>query len=135
MTWKHGHPTINCILMIKKALLLIDHGSKRHTANDMLFDMVALLREQRPDIIIHGAHMELAAPTIDDGVNDCINSGATYIAAFPYMLSPGQHAIKDIPRLVKSSVSKHPNITVEIMEPFGIDIRLAELILKRSKLL
>jgi sirohydrochlorin ferrochelatase len=120
---------------VLNALLIIDHGSKRKAANHMLFDMVKLLREKRPALIIHGAHMELAAPTIEEGINKCIENGATHIIAHPYMLSPGRHATEDIPQLIKSILHGYPEITFEVTGPLGIAPCLVQLILERSNLL
>ncbi len=120
--------------MTKKALLIIDHGSKRESANAMLGDVVALLRQQRPELIIHGAHMELAAPSIADGVQACVDDNATHIVAHPYMLSPGRHSMEDIPKMVNDALLRHDGVTGEVTAPLGVDISLAELILKRANL-
>ena len=120
--------------MNKKALLIIDHGSRRKSANHMLFDLVKFMREQCPDLLIFGAHMELARPTIDEGIQWCIKKGATHIIAHPYMLSPGRHATEDIPRMVNESMKAHPNIGFELTDPLGIDIDIVSLILKRAGL-
>ena len=74
------------------ALLIVDHGSRRAEANDMLEGVGDIVRKQRPELIVHTAHMELADPTIADGVRSCIADGATEIIVHPYMLSPGRHA-------------------------------------------
>ncbi len=63
---------------MKQALLIIDHGSRRKAANHMLFDVVKLMRDQRPDLLVYGAHMEIAIPTIKDGVDWCVKRGATH---------------------------------------------------------
>src|SRR5205085_1800716 len=61
-----------------QAILIIDHGSVRKEANDMLTDVAALLRTVVDgDVIVEHAHMELAAPTIEEGVNACVAAGAT----------------------------------------------------------
>ncbi len=119
---------------MKTALLIIDHGSKRKSANHMLFDIVKLMREQRPDLLVFGAHMELALPTIQDGIDRCVKNGAEHIIAHPYMLSTGRHAMEDIPRMVKQAVSKYPNITCKVTPPLGVDLELISLILKRAEL-
>ena len=116
------------------ALLIIDHGSKVNTANLMLENVAALLREKRPNLIIEIAHMELASPTIQDGINLCISKGATHITAHPYMLSPGRHATKDIPDLVQEALAQHPHITHTITDPLGIHSKIADIILERSAL-
>ncbi len=120
--------------MTRKALLIIDHGSRKKSANHMLFDIVKLARLQRPNLIIYGAHMELAEPNIQQAVAWCINHGATHVIAHPYMLSPGRHAIEDIPRMVKESLSKHPDISYTVTPPLGVNLDMISLIMKRSGL-
>ena len=51
-------------------------------------------------VIVRFAHMELAEPSIDQGFADCVEAGADEVIAFPYMLSPGRHSTRDIPRMV-----------------------------------
>ena len=116
-----------------KAILLIDHGSKRDEANEMLACMANLVQAMvgRRAIVRH-AHMELADPTIEDGVRSCIEAGATEVVAFPYMLSPGKHATGDIPRLVGAAAAAYPHVTVRVTPAFGVHEKLAEVVLLRA---
>ena len=84
-----------------RAILLVDHGSVRPEANHML-DCVANLLQAMvgPEVLVRAAHMELAEPLIPDGVDACVAAGATELVVFPYMLSPGKHSTRDIPRIV-----------------------------------
>ena len=118
-----------------KALLLIDHGSRRAEANDMLGCMARLVQHMAGDqVIVRFAHMELAEPTIEAGVAACVEAGATEIIAFPYMLSPGRHATSDIPQMVAAAAASHPAVTVRVTPAFGVHERLGELILSRAGL-
>ena len=48
-----------------RAILLIDHGSRRHAANDMLHEVAALVESVAAGaVIVVPAHMELAEPSI-----------------------------------------------------------------------
>lgn len=119
----------------RQGLLIIDHGSKKKAANHMLFDLVKLIRDLKKDLVVYGAHMELAKPDIFDGITWCIKQNITKLTIHPYMLSPGRHATQDIPRLSKTIMETHyPNIPYYITEPLGVDIELASLILKRAYL-
>jgi len=117
-----------------KSLLLVDHGSRRSEANDMLEDVARLLRQKRPHLIIHIAHMELAEPTIAQGVQACVQNGATEIIVHPYMLSPGRHATQDIPQMAQEAAKAHPNITITTTAPLGLHEKLADVVLERSNL-
>lgn len=117
-----------------KSLLLVDHGSRRSEANAMLEEVARLLRQKRPDLMIHVAHMELAEPTIAQGVQACVQSGATEIIVHPYMLSPGRHATQDIPQMAQEAAKDYPNITVTTTAPLGLHEKLADVVLERSNL-
>ncbi len=116
-----------------KAILLIDHGSVRKEANEMLEAVAALVRRMAgPSIIVHAAHMELAEPTIATGFRRCVEEGATEVIAFPYMLSPGKHSTRDIPRLVAEAAAPFPDVKHRVTDAFGLHEKLAEVVLERT---
>jgi sirohydrochlorin ferrochelatase len=118
-----------------KAILLIDHGSRRNEANEMLGDMANLVQAMAgDDIIVRFAHMELAEPTIAQGVAACVEAGATEITVFPYMLSPGRHVTSDIPRMVCEAAEPYAHVAFSVTPAFGIHEKLAEVILERAKI-
>lgn len=114
-----------------KAIIIIDHGSRYPAANDALLDVVQLMRDSCPDCMVEAAHMELAEPTIEQAINTCVNQGATTIIAHPYMLSPGRHAIRDIPNMVMEISADYPEIVFEVTEPLGLDQQIVNVIKKR----
>ncbi|HEY7406758.1 MAG TPA: CbiX/SirB N-terminal domain-containing protein [Gemmatimonadaceae bacterium] len=116
-----------------KAILLIDHGSVRQEANEMLERVADLVRQiAGPGVIVHAAHMELAKPTIAAGFRHCVEEGATEVIAFPYMLSPGKHSTRDIPRLVAEAAAAFPHVGYRVTEAFGLHEKLAEVVLERT---
>ena len=118
-----------------KAILLIDHGSRRDAANEMMNCMANLVQAMAgSDVVVRYAHMELSEPSISAGVRDCVEAGATELVVFPYMLSPGKHSTGDIPRLVAEAAAPYPQLTVRVTSAFGVHEKLAELILGRAGL-
>ena len=116
-----------------RALLLIDHGSRRPEANEMLQCMAALVQRMAGEsVIVRHAHMEIAEPSIARGVESCLAAGATEIIAFPYMLSPGRHSTADIPAMVAAAAKAHPDVRVRVTPAFGIESELGEVILRRA---
>jgi sirohydrochlorin ferrochelatase len=118
-----------------KAVLLIDHGSRRDAANEMMDCMANLVQAMAGSgVVVRYAHMELAEPSIAAGVQACVEAGATELIVFPYMLSPGKHSTSDIPRMVAEAAQAHPALDVRITSAFGVHEKLAELILGRAGL-
>jgi sirohydrochlorin ferrochelatase len=116
-----------------KGILLVDHGSRKREANEMLGDVEKLVQTMAgPDVIVRHAHMELAEPTIAQGIASCIEAGAREVIVFPYMLSPGRHSTSDIPRMVNEVAMHHVGVRFSVTEPFGIDEKLGQVILARA---
>ena len=126
--------TTEKIILDKIAILLIDHGSKKSTANEMLVDIGKMMSALRPKVIVEIAHMELADPNIAAGFAKCVKRGASFIKIFPYMLSQGRHVSEDVPRLVQSAAEFFPHITYEMLPPFGLHPKIVEIILERASL-
>ena len=120
---------------MSKALLIIDHGSKREDANKMLEGVAEMLRRQRPGLIVHIAHMELAEPTIRQGFDACVRDGASAVIAHPYMLSPGRHATGDIPSMVEDAAAAFPHVKFCVTAPLGLHDKIGEVVLERAGLL
>ena len=118
---------------MKPAVLLVDHGSRRAEANRVLEELAARLQERLPDRIVHFAHMELAEPTIAQAISACLAEGATEIVLHPYFLTPGNHSAVDIPRLARSALSGHPNVTLRMTPPLGVHEGIVEVVLERVR--
>lgn len=118
-----------------QALLIIDHGSRRPDAGAMLAELVRLARDRVGSaLIVEGAHMEFAEPTVADGFDRCVARGATEVIAHPLMLAAGQHATRDIPRLVAEAAARHPGVSHRVTPPLGPDPRIVDVVLERCGL-
>jgi sirohydrochlorin ferrochelatase len=116
-----------------KGILIVDHGSQKREANDMLRSMADLIQAMAgPDVIVRYAHMELAEPDIAAGFSSCVQGGATDVTVFPYMLSPGRHSTADIPRMVANVARAFPNVSFSVTPAFGLHEKLAEVVLERA---
>lgn len=118
---------------MKKALMIVDHGSVFAAANDQLAAVAGMVRDRDHgfDIVLH-AHMELAHPDIAEAFRDCVRMGAGHITVCPYFLAPGRHSTTDIPALVTAAAARHPGVAFTITEPLGLSPNLIDLVLERT---
>jgi sirohydrochlorin ferrochelatase len=112
-------------------IVLVDHGSKKSAANDMLLDVAALFRRVSGQRIVEAAHMELADPSIGQAFDACVAQGANMVVVHPYFLSPGRHSTTDIPRMVAEAAARHPHVRYHVTQPLGLDEKIAQLIIER----
>lgn len=85
-----------------KSLLLVAHGSRREQSNEEVRLLANKLASRCGDEfpVIHSAFLELADPLIPDGLQKCLDEGASSIIVLPYFLNTGRHVAKDIPDIV-----------------------------------
>ena len=109
----------------KVGVLLIDHGSRRASSNDRLLELAAAYERRSPDhYVVRAAHMEIATPSIEDGIRDLIETeGVGRIVCHPYFLSPGRHVQEDIPELVGAAIETL-GVTIPIVttDPVGSNL-------------
>ncbi len=116
-----------------KGILIVDHGSVRSEANEMLRSMADVIQTMAgPDVVVRYAHMDLADPNIAAGFSRCVEAGATDVTVFPYMLSPGRHSTSDIPRMVADVARTFPHVSFSVTPAFGLHEKLAEVVLERA---
>ncbi len=114
------------------ALILVDHGSRFHGANDMLLDVVEMVKQLSGLTRVYPAHMELAEPSIRQAFEQAVREGATAVVVHPYFLSPGRHSTTDIPRMVEEAAAAFPGVQHCVTAPLGVHPKIGEVVLERS---
>lgn len=117
-----------------KSLLLVAHGSRREASNQ---EVAALSQRvmQNTDTsfdIVEYAFLEIARPSIEEGLRTCIEAGAREIVVFPYFLAAGRHVVADIPNDVAPVEAEHPEVSITIAPHLGESALLVDAILGLS---
>jgi sirohydrochlorin ferrochelatase len=114
------------------ALILVDHGSRFPEANEMLLDVVAMVKRLSGLTRVYPAHMELAEPSIRQAFEAAVRDGATAVVVHPYFLAPGRHSTTDIPRLVKEAAEAFPSVEHCVTAPLGVHDKIGAVVLERA---
>jgi sirohydrochlorin ferrochelatase len=114
---------------VSRALIIVDHGSRREEAHEHLEWIAARVRVLRADLPVYVAHLELAAPSIQEAIDRCVADGAREIWVHPLFLGPGRHLSEDVATLVEAAASRHAGLSTRITRAVGQVPDLAELIL------
>lgn len=116
---------------MKRALLIVDHGSRNPDARAATAALTRTIAAQRPEWLVDYAHMELAQPDFDTGVDALVARGARKIYLHLHFLSAGFHVRETIPELIEKALVRHPSLEFETSAPLGEDPRIPDLILAR----
>ena len=115
----------------RRAILIVDHGTRNEAARETLMRLAADLATARPEWLVGHAHMELAEPSLGTGIDALVSRGATHIYVHLHFLGAGYHVRETVPKLVAAAIERHQSVTIETSEPLGHDPRIADLILDR----
>lgn len=113
------------------SLLIIAHGSRRAASNDEVRALADAVRTQPGQAYAHveAAFLELAEPSIAEGLAALAAKGATEIVAFPYFLAAGTHVAQDIPEAIAEFSASHPGVAVRLAPHLGASAALPAAIL------
>ncbi len=117
-----------------RAILLVDHGSRREAANVALEAAAEAVRARAAEgdrVAI--AHMEIASPTIPEAIAALGAEGVRALVVVPWMLSPGRHAREDVPRIAREAAAAAGIEDVRVAEPLGGHPALADVALQRVR--
>jgi sirohydrochlorin ferrochelatase len=116
-----------------KALLLVAHGSRRDASNDEVRDLTRQLRKADGRFQhVACAFLELAEPSIPDGLRAAIAAGAGEVVVLPYFLSAGRHVVTDIPAEVAVVQAEHPEVPIRVAPYLGAAEGIAQILLQQA---
>ncbi|MGD8843851.1 MAG: CbiX/SirB N-terminal domain-containing protein [Gammaproteobacteria bacterium] len=117
-----------------KALLLVAHGSRREASNEEIRELTRRLAGKADDAFgyIDCAFLELAEPSIPDGIQRCIDAGAAQVTVLPYFLSAGRHVAEDIPAEVRVKQEERPDVDIRIADYLGGSAEIPTLLLQTA---
>lgn len=118
---------------MKKAILIVGHGSRSTDAQDIFSEIVNMVTTKMPDKTVRGAHMELCSPSIESVIEDLVtNEEVTSISLVPYFLYKGIHIKEDIPNIIEDLSNKYPHIKLKLGRPIGAEELLADILVQRA---
>ncbi len=118
---------------MKRAVLLVGHGSKIEGSNEAMSLVIDELRRRDSSTLFQTAFLELQSPNIPNGINSCINQGAQEVVVVPYFVQTGKHVVHDIPRIIGEAKAAYPKISISLSNYIGFDLRLVSVIEDRIK--
>ena len=118
---------------MKKAVVLLGHGSIRESANVEVRAMWAMMQAQLPELDIRGSFVEVAEPALEQVIEQLANEEVEQIVIVPMFLTRGNHLSNGIPRILDAMTEKYPNIKIDLTQHLGADPLLAEIIKNRLR--
>jgi sirohydrochlorin ferrochelatase len=116
---------------LKKALLIVDRGSREPEVRLELQDICALAKSRAGYDYANYCFLEVLPPFIEEGISSCVADGAETITVMPYFLYPGMK-LKDT---VKQSarIGRDKKLKMAITRPLSHHPSMPLLVVERIK--
>ncbi|WP_102348387.1 sirohydrochlorin chelatase [Bacillus sp. Marseille-P3661] len=112
-------------------VLYVFHGSRMKKATEFSIQFVKKCMEIISIPIQEHCFLELAAPSMKQGIDSCVKRGATRIAVVPILLLTAAHAKKDIPEEIERLRELYPEVEIMYGRPFGVHEKIIEILIER----
>lgn len=103
-----------------RPLLLIGHGSRDAQGRQNVLDFAAAYQALDASRPVIPCFLELTDPTIQNGVDRCVEAGYTDISALPVLLFAARHNKFDVTNELDRARQRHPQVTFHYGRHFGI---------------
>ncbi|MEW6379071.1 MAG: precorrin-8X methylmutase [bacterium] len=116
---------------MKKAALLLGHGSRIQKANESLYSIAEMVKSKSGLAIVKPVFLQFASPGLLEGIEYCLAQGVEEILVHPYFLYTGAHVLQDIPAMIESIRQDHPSVRIRLTPPLGVHDKLVDIVLER----
>lgn len=114
-------------LPIQRPLLMIGHGTRDEDGRQTFLDFATAyeaLDRSRPVV---PCFLELTQPSIQQGIDRCVEEGYTEFSALPILLFAARHNKFDVTNELDKAKQRHPHLKFHYGRHFGISPGILEL--------
>ncbi|MGB3788690.1 MAG: sirohydrochlorin chelatase [Phormidesmis sp.] len=122
-------------LPIQRPLLMVGHGTRNPKGRQDLVDFANIYHSLDPSRPVIPCFLELTEPSIQAGVDQCIDQGYTDISVLPILLFAARHNKFDVTNELDKARERHPGLTFHYGRHFGITPAIFDLWKARLDLL
>lgn len=104
----------------QRPLLLVGHGSRDSDGRDRLLEFATAYQSLDTSRPVIPCFLELTEPTIQDGVDQCVEQGYSDISVLPILLFAARHNKFDVTNELDRARQRHPQVRFHYGRHFGI---------------
>lgn len=114
-------------LPLHRPLLMIGHGTKDQQGRQSLLDFATAYQALDTSRPVLPCFLELTGPTIQEGVDQCVEQGYEELSVLPILLFAARHNKFDVTNELDRARIRHPQVKFHYGRHFGITPGILEL--------
>jgi len=122
-------------LPIARPVLMVGHGTRNPKGRQDLIDFARIYQQLDPSRPVIPCFLELTEPSIQVGIDQCVEQGYSDFSVLPILLFAARHNKFDVTNELDKAKARHPQITFSYGRHFGITPAILDLWKERLALL
>lgn len=114
-------------LPLKRPLLMIGHGTRDQEGRQAFLDFAKAYQALDTSRPVLPCFLELTGPSIQEGVDQCVEQGYTELSVLPILLFAARHNKFDVTNELDRARARHPQVKFHYGRHFGITPKILEL--------
>ncbi|MBF7016094.1 sirohydrochlorin chelatase [Staphylococcus durrellii] len=114
-----------------RGILYVSHGSRIAEATAEAIQFIEDVKRRVNVPLQEICFLELAEPTVAQGIETLVKKGATEISVIPVLLLSAGHYFKDIPAELEKVKTTLPEVTFTYGQPLGVQSQLTNILKER----
>jgi sirohydrochlorin cobaltochelatase len=114
-------------LPMTRPLLMVGHGTRDADGRQSLMDFAELYQDLDRSRPVLPCFLELTEPTIQAGVDRCVEQGYTELSVLPILLFAARHNKFDVTNELDRARQRHPQVKFHYGRHFGITPGIVDL--------
>ncbi len=119
--------------MAAPALIALAHGSRDPRSARTITALIAEVKQQRPDLRVERAFLELAKPNFQTVVDRLVKAGFEEIVVVPLLLTEAYHAKVDVPEAIAEATARHEGLRIRATAVLGLETCFLEVLDERLR--
>jgi len=115
---------------MQTAVLIVGHGTREPEGTYGFLELVSSVQKQVRSYV-QPAFLEITSPSISEGAEHCLSTGAERLFVIPLFLFGGQDIKKKLPQALETVRMRNPQLAIAISPPIGPDQRILEILKER----
>jgi len=113
-----------------RGTILLAHGSRDPLWKQPIEAVAGHICQMAPQVAVRCAYLEATTPDLVTSAAELVELGITSITVVPLFLGLGKHAREDLPILIATLQSSHPQVTFDLRPALGEEPEIIALIAK-----
>jgi sirohydrochlorin cobaltochelatase len=115
---------------MQTAVLIVGHGTREFEGTYGFLELVSSVQKQIPSYV-QPAFLEIASPSVPEGAEHCLSTGARRLLVIPLFLFGGRDIKKKLPEAIEDFQRRNPQLAITLSPPVGPDRRIIEILKER----